>query len=312
VPSRIGRFIHPALLFVVLAWGINFSVVQIAYEKPLSPPVVAVIRWVGTVLVMALVMRLAAQNWKMSRADWLRAILAGFIGNGVYMILFLEGMARVTAAQGAIALATAPIFTAFLAILVGQDKFRWWLAIGSAVAFTGVALATMGVGDPSAEPVNGLGVLIVVVSAVVWAFSIVIMKPLLNTHHPIKVMSTSLLGAGAALVPYGIGSAIALDWGGVSARGWGALAYLILIAGAAAFVAYYKALQDIGPSRTTMVQYLVPPVAAIASWAIQGKPIHAIQIAGLALALGGLWLGSLRSRADRAAAFANQPEPASE
>lgn len=306
--SWIGRFVHPALVFVVLAWGINFSVVQVAYLT-LPTMVVAVLRWAGTMALMALIMRGAAQDWKMSRVDWIRSICAGFVANGIYMILFLEGMARVSAAQGAITLATAPIFTAFFAILAGQDRFRWWLALGSVIAFSGVAFAALGGGGKMEGSV--LGVLVVLASAVVWAFSVIMMKPLLAVHHPIKVMATSLIGAGIALVPYGAGAVFALSWATVSAASWAALAYLIVIAGAGAFVAYYKALQDIGPSRTSMVQYVVPPVAALGSWAIQHKPIHAMQLLGLLLALGGIWLGSLRTRAEKAS-FANDMKAASE
>ena len=289
--SRLAQIIHPALLFVVVAWGLNFTIVKVAYWD-VNPPAVAILRWAGTVAMMALIMRWAGQDWRMDREDWVRLSVAGFIANGVYMILFLEGMNQVTPAQGAITLATAPIFTALFAIFAKQDRFRPAWLIGSIIAFAGVALATLGGASDAGGSVKG--VVIVLISAVVWAFSVILMKPILSRHHPIKVMATSLLGAGLALIPYGIPGLARLDWGHIRWQSWWSLVYLVVFAGAGAFVAYYKALQDIGPSRTAMVQYLVPPVAAVFAWLIVGAPLHIEQLIGLLLALGGLWIGSRR------------------
>ncbi|HRE02021.1 MAG TPA: DMT family transporter, partial [Ilumatobacteraceae bacterium] len=51
--------------------------------------------------------------------------ILGFLSMGVYMILFLEGMARTTAAEGAIILATSPVLTALLAVAMKHERFSW-------------------------------------------------------------------------------------------------------------------------------------------------------------------------------------------
>lgn len=289
--SWLARIIHPALLFVVVAWGLNFTLVKVTYWG-INPQAVAVLRWAGTLAIMAVIMRAAGQNWRMDREDWIKVSIAGFIANGVYMILFLEGMNQVTPAQGAITLATAPIFTALFAMMAKQDRFRIAWLIGSVIAFGGVALATLSGAHDAGGSVQGA--LIVLVSAIVWAYSVILMKPILSRHHPIKVMATSLVGAGAALIPYGGPGVLRLNMPVIPWQSWLCLVYLITIAGAGAFVAYYKALQDIGPSRTAMVQYLVPPVAAVFAWLLVQAPLHVEQLIGLALALGGIWIGSRR------------------
>ncbi|MBX3111584.1 MAG: DMT family transporter [Fimbriimonadaceae bacterium] len=282
------RWPHPALVFVVLAWGVNFSVIRESY-KSFTPEAVAVLRWTGMVPWMFVLAKLGRQDLSMDRALRWRVWLAGFLSSGVYMAVFVAGMAHTSATQGSIALATAPIWITWFAMALRQEAFRWSAVYGPLVAFGGVVLVISKSG-----PVQGTvqGTLLCLLSAVIWAVSVVYLRPILREEPALKVMTVSLPAAGLALLPYGGAAVLRVDWAHVGAVGWACMAYLVLVAGSSAYVAYYKAIEDLGPSRAGTTQFLVPPTALVVESLFHWRAPVWTQVVGVAVVLFGVWLST--------------------
>jgi drug/metabolite transporter (DMT)-like permease len=290
-----------ALSVTVIFWGFNFAMIKMAIDglneavpgHGGEPVVAALVRWVLMMPLLYGVCRLMKLDMSLNREEWLPLLIAGFVASGAYMVLFVIGMQTAPASSGAVALATAPIFMAIFSILTKHDRFRWSLLIGSVVAFAGVAWVitgrTIGQADGDAK-----GTLIVLASAIVWAYSVILMKPILARHHPLKVMTLSLPGAGLALIPFGLMPTLQTDWAAVTPQGWIGLTYLIIFAGAIAFTCYYIGLSHLGPARTGMIQYLIPPTAYVGAWLIRGEELRLPQIAGLAVVILGVFIGVKR------------------
>ena len=291
-----------ALAFTVVAWGLNFSMIKVAFEGMEAavpgtnePGAAALVRWVVMMPLIFLTCKLMGIDMKVDREDWPKLLMAGFMASGAYMALFVVGMRTAPAADGAIALATAPILMAILSILTKHDKFRWSLVIGSVIAFAGVGLVVTA--GRSGSSGDSTGTLIVFASAFVWAVSVIMMRPLLGKYQPIKVMALSLPGAGLALIPLGIVPAWNTDWSAVTTSGWIGLSYLILIAGSAAFTTYYVGLSHLGPARTGLIQYLIPGVAFLGAWLIRGDSLGYEQFVGLGIVIIGVALGLSKPKA---------------
>ncbi|MBS1714357.1 MAG: DMT family transporter [Armatimonadetes bacterium] len=279
------RLPHPALIFMVLAWGLNFSVIKIAY-RDVAPAAVGLTRYVLMAPLLVAWCLAAKQSLKYPPGLFWRLNIAGFVGSGAYMVLFLEGMKTAPAAIGAIALATAPIMATGLSVALKQERFTWRLVLGSLIGFFGVALCVLG-GEqrPGGELT---GALLVVGSAALWALSIVLYRPLLGKVEPLRTLTLSFPGALVALLPYGWAATAATDWTRVTGKGFGALAYLVVVAGVAAFAAYYRALKDVGPARTSLAQYFVPPTAAVFAVFVLHEKIDWHELVGLAVVICGV------------------------
>jgi drug/metabolite transporter (DMT)-like permease len=273
------------LVFVVLAWGLNFVILKNAFaEWPTE--VMMVLRYLLMVPCLWIYARLTGQLFWPAKGEGLKHWLAGFMSTGLYMVLFMEGMARVGAAQGAVCLATAPIWVSIFSVVLGQDRGRWGLYFGGGLAYAGVAaVILLGTGDRHWTP---LGLLLTLGSALVWAISVVMMKPLLEDRPPIGVYLASYPGAALVLLPYGLKSVIGFDYSVISGYGWFGLAYLTIVAGTLAFGAYYASVQQVGPARASMVAYFVPLVAAASAWLIRGESMNWLQIAGVGVVLVGV------------------------
>ena len=134
----------------------------------------------------------------------------------------------------------------------------------------------------------------VLVSAVLWSWSVVLMRPLVIEGSPYTVFTLTFPGGLIALLPYGAWATWHTDWAAVKPATWWSLAYLVFIAGVGAFGAYYKGLADVGPTKTSMVQFYIPPTAAVFAWAVFGGEFVVWQAVGLAIVVAGVLVASGR------------------
>jgi len=290
------------LVVTVVSWGFNFVAVKILYSE-MSAPAVALSRWVVMTALLAIICRLRGESLRPQKGDALRILGVGFIAMGVYMVLFMEGMRGTNPAEGAIILATAPIFTYILSCFVRHEPFSGPALLGSFVAFLGVTVVILG-GSASGHG-TAIGNLLILISAVVWAGGAVMMKPLLGRYSPTQVLTMSMPGGLPVLLPYALPATLATHFERVSTYGWTMFASVAIMSGVVAFVCFYEGVRKIGASGAALYQYFVPILATFFAWVVMGRPPTPVQFAGLAVVLGGVfYAGRARAAARRLAAAA--------
>jgi drug/metabolite transporter (DMT)-like permease len=279
---------HWPLAATVLAWGFNFVALKVLYQG-LPAPVVALWRYVLMGLVLLIVALWRRTSLRYDRSTAARTLLQGFLALGVYMVLFLEGMRYAVPAEGAILLATAPLWTQALACAVGQERFSARLLGGAVLALVGVALVVFGGGAAAGGRLIGIGLLSA--SAFTWAVSVVVSRPLLAGGDPWRVLTLSMPGAAPAMLAYGLLPSLQVDYGRVAAAQWAMLAHVAFGAGVIGFAGFYSGVRRLGGPGAMLYQYLVPPTAAAFGWIVLGTPLAAPQIGGIAVVLAGVALG---------------------
>lgn len=287
--SRLARLLDPAAIVVIFAWGINFSIIKIAYTG-FDPSATALIRYLGMIPCMIALSLILKERLSYKGRNIPKLFFAGFLSSGLYMVLFLEGIKTAGAAETAIALATAPLWIAILAVAGKRESANYRLAVGSVFAFAGVAMLIL-----ASQNGNGggslLGIGLVALSAFVWASSVIVMNDIIVDGDPIANYTLSMPGAAIVLVPYGLHSMLTTDYSAVGAPAWLSMAYLILIAGMLAFGCYYVALRRIGPSALGLTQYLIPIVAVIAAVIMLGENLTIWHFVGMAVVIAGVAIG---------------------
>lgn len=287
------------LLLVVLFWGFNFVAIK-AVQPMIGVRALALLRFPAMWFLLLLICAWRGESVRPKPGDGRAVFLVGFLSMGVYMVLFLEGMGRTSAAEGAIVLSTSPIFTYMLSVARRQETFSLPAFAAVVVAFVGVALVILG--GASGEHGTPLGNLLVLVAAVAWAGSTVMMKPLLGHYSPTQVYAMSMPAGLPLLLPYGLLPVLATDFRAVTPFGWAMFGWIGLVAGVFAFILFYRGLHEIGPSGAASYQFLVPPTAALSAWAVTGKALAPLQWVGFTVVLAGVvWATKVRQAAARAA-----------
>ncbi|KPV62035.1 MAG: putative DMT superfamily transporter inner membrane protein [Candidatus Bathyarchaeota archaeon BA1] len=146
VSSKLNfSFIDAMLIGMSLIWGINFSIVKTALTE-LSPSTFNSLRFGLASLFMLILLWIFERDIGFRRKDIARLILLGLIGNTVYQLCFINGIARTTASNSSLILATTPIFVALLSSALGLERVerRVWYSI--TLSFIGILSIVEGSG----------------------------------------------------------------------------------------------------------------------------------------------------------------------
>lgn len=278
-----------ALLTTMTLWGYNFVAVKFVYVA-MSPAALGLARFLVTWATLAAIVWGKGGSLKCPQGLGWRIAWQGFLSMGVYMVLFLEGIARVAPGEGAILLATSPILTAIIAALVGQERLVAGTVVGSLTAFAGVGLVVGSGAFSGRTDVVGAGLLLA--SALVWAVATVISKPIMSKVPAIEMFALSMPAAALVLVPYGVREMVAVPWGQLSPTVWGNLFHVTFLAGLVGFVGFYRGVQRAGASAAMLYQFLVPLLASFFAWVCLGTVMTWVQWLGVLVVLLGVGYAS--------------------
>lgn len=282
-----------AISCTLLFWASAFVAI-----RHLAPDFSAGALSLGRLLVGSLCLGLASLSRGLprpSRRDWAVLIAIGALWFGVYNLALNQGERQVDAGTAAMLIQLSPVLIAVLSAVFLRERFTAFLGLGLALAFGGVVLiATSSPHDGGSQGTAHLtGVLLCLVSAVSYAISLILQKPLVARLSPLHV----------TWLACSIGAVCCLPWAGqlvhqvaaapAASTAW--LVYLGIFPTALAFTTYAVALRLMDASRLGVTTYLVPPITIALGVVFLGEAPPPLAYAGGALALVGVGV-SRRSR----------------
>ncbi|HSJ64086.1 MAG TPA: DMT family transporter [Gemmatimonadaceae bacterium] len=276
------------LLGMSIIWGVNFSVVK--YGTMHLPP----LAFNGIRMSLALLtlgaLTLARGGLRMARRDIVALLALGLLGNGLYQILFIEGIARTRAGTVALILAAGPAFVALFGRLLRVERVsrRGWIGIALSVA--GIALVSAGATAASSGSETMVGNGLVLAGALCWAIFSVLLKPYANRIGAAQLGTVTTAGGLTALLLVAAPSLGRMDWTGVPPGVWGALAYSGFGALALAGLLWVRGVRVLGPTRTAMYVNLQPVMALLVAWAALGEIPTPAQLGGTGAIIAGVLL----------------------
>lgn len=273
---------------MVLVWGFNFVAVKLLFLQ-MTPAALSLVRFVPMYLLLLVFCRFRGESLRYTR-ETIPVLWQGFLSMGLYMVLFLEGMARTSAAEGAIILASAPVLVAVMAVIAKMERFTLGAIVGAAIAFLGTAIV-IGAGVQGGKS-SLLGNLLVLASAVVWAYGAVLSKPLVNKFTPLQSLTLSMPGALPILLPYGLKEAIDIPWANLTKQTWLMFVHVVVGAGFIGFLGFYEGVRDRGPAAAMLYQFFVPIVAAASAYLVLRQSLNWYQALGLAVVIFGVALAT--------------------
>jgi drug/metabolite transporter (DMT)-like permease len=289
------------LLSLAAIWGASFMFIEIALED-LEPTTLMAGRCVVALLFLLSLMVFTGALGKLLRAGW-SAFALGVINSALPFTLIAWGQQHIDSGVAAIGNATVPIWVAVFAIWLAQSERATGLRM------VGIALGIVGVGvltgaQPDTDRWAVAGTLAVIAAAVLYAVASLLLQRQTARLDPVTLSTTTMVGATATLLPFGIAQAPA------ELPGWeaaGAVLALGLAGTGAGILIFMKIISDYGSFRAGLVTYLLPVTALFYGAFLLDEEVTGSMIAGLLLILSGVALGSGVLRPARAA---EAPEPA--
>ena len=227
-----------------------------------------------------------------SRRDLLSIVVIGVLWFGVYNVALNEGERRVDAGTAAMLIQVSPVLIALLAALFLSERFTVFLGIGLALAFGGVALIGLSTSPGSNHDV--LGVLLCVLSAVVYSVSVILQKPLMARVQAVHVTWLACTVGALACLPFAGDLVRETADAPASSIAW--VVYLGVFPTAIAFTTYAFALTHMSASSLGVTTYLVPPLTIVMGLVFLGEAPPTMAYAGGALALVGVAVARRKPR----------------
>lgn len=300
------------LALLVIIWGTAFPGVK-ALLRVLDPYQLTWYRYAPFPLLYGafLLARRRAVFRTVTGRDWIAMGALGFVGVIGYHFSLNWGLhgssdgVDVTAATGAILIATTPLWTLIISIATRRERWHGATALGSFVAFLGVAVVVF-LGKGHVEFTAAKKTLVILLAPLSWALYSIYTKPLVQKYGGLFVTGVSLSLGTFTLLPlaatYGLQPLRALDAGQ-----WAWLAFLALLSTALGYAMWNQALKTRSASAVSAYIYFNPVVATVVGVAFLGESVTPFFLLGSALVLGGVILVNRARQA--AAAIAPDPVP---
>ena len=276
------------MLAVACIWGANFTFVKYG-TRVLAPLAFNGVRVALAALALTAIAVVRRGPWP--RARELAALVGiGMIGNGLYQVLFVEGIARTRASDAALVISAGPAFVALTGWLAGTERISRRAWVGIVLSILGIALVVLGGTSAAAGQSTLLGNGLVLAGSLCWAVFSVLLKPFTHRVDGVQLSAATMVGGALALLAVASPSIAAADWSTVRPSAWGAIVYSGIAGLVIAYLFWYRGVRVLGPTRTAMYVNLQPIFALVVAWAVLSERPGIAQLFGAAAVMAGLLL----------------------
>jgi drug/metabolite transporter (DMT)-like permease len=277
------------LILTMVIWGSDYPFAKIALRE-VSPLAFSAMRTLISTLILVPFFISQEKNWSVPWRHLLGLFFLALLGTFLNRICWSVGLNLTTASNSGLLSATSPIFVLLFSSLLLRNEVTRRAALGIAVAFLGVFLVIRGDWkgwEIKAE--NFQGDLIIVLGAVLWALFTVLAKKLLKIYSTLKMTAYVMVIGTILFLPF-LPNTKSGGWMGISGLAWLGVLYVAIMGNGLAYFLWIRGIQNIGPMRTILYQYLMPITVILFSVPFLKESLTAMQVGGALVVFAGIFL----------------------
>jgi len=269
---------------ISLIWGSSYLLISVGLDA-FEPGLVTLIRvgfGAATVILVP-----SARRVTIDREDWRILTVLAALWVAIPFTLFPIAQQWISSGvtgmlNGFMPIMAATISSVLLRSMPGNTQLVGLVA--GAIGVMLVGLSSAGDGDTAA-----LGVALVLLATVCYGFSANIVTPLQHKYGSLVVFSRVLPIATIMTLPFGLASVPGSEFA------WDSLVAVIVLGVIGTGVAYVimgEIVGRAGPTRGSMVTYLIPVVAVLLGVVFLDETVAAIAVIGMGLVIIGAFMAS--------------------
>ncbi|WP_407263233.1 DMT family transporter [Klebsiella pneumoniae] len=279
----------PDLLFTAIApaiWGSTY-IVTTQYLPNFSPMTVAMLRALPAGLLLVMIVRqIPTGIW------WMRIFILGALNISLFWSLLFISVYRLPGGVAATVGAVQPLMVVFISAALLGSPIRLMAVLGAICGTAGVALLVL---TPNAA-LDPVGVAAGLAGAVSMAFGTVLTRKWQPPVPLLTFTARQLAAGGLLLVPVALvfDPPIPMPTGtnvlGLARPDRSGFNLLPLVPG----------ISRLEPTVVSLLGFLSPGTAVLLGWLFLDQTLSALQIIGVLLVIGSIWLGQRSNRTPRA------------
>lgn len=279
-----------AYVAVCILWGSTYLAIRIGVST-FPPELFAAMRFLTAGAILLFYARLKGLEFPSNLTDIRNQSIVGLFlllgGNG--LVVWAEQW--IHSGITSLLVATCPLFIAIIELFIpGRPRmeFKGWL--GLLIGFSGVAILVLS--DSGVGNIDIKGAVLLLIASFLWALGSVYSNSFKTTGSMIANISIQMLSGGTALLILGI-SLGELSRISISAKGIGALLYLIIFGSLLGYSSYIYILGKWPAAKAGTYAYINPPVAVLLGFLILGEPFTITTLFSTIVILAGVLLVQL-------------------
>jgi drug/metabolite transporter (DMT)-like permease len=267
-------------LLSAVAFALSNTSASLAFHGGSNPLTLAAVRFVLPIVVLTIWLKAQGRPLSLPKRDGWIAIILGVV-TAIYTGALLNAIGLIPLSLAVLIFYLYPLIATVIIGVFGWERLGWKTIAAIIIAFAGLALAL----NPSAAGLNLKGVLLGFVAAIGLGIVVVMSSRVLRasdsrpvTLYMASVAAILLIGFCAMQGDFTL-PRTAMGWSGFIAA---AFFY------AFAMITFFIAISMIGPTRSSMLSYAEPVVAAGLGVILIGEKLTSIQIFGIAVVIAAL------------------------
>jgi drug/metabolite transporter (DMT)-like permease len=281
--ALVGSYVGLSKLLVLV-----FPVFLLAWLR-FGIAAVAMVRWV----------RRAPAEPPLSPHDRWLLFLESFLGNFLFSVCMLFGVARTSAVAAGVIMAAIPAAVALLSRVFLGERIRGRVMAGIACAVGGIALVSLSRHEGQADGGSLLGNLLLTGAVFCEASYVVIGKKLAANVSPRRISALVNLWGLALVTPLGLWQALQFPFASVAWATWTLLLFYAIAASVVTVWLWMTGLRHVPASQAGVFTVMLPVSAALVGIAFLDERFSPAQAGAFALALAGIVLATWPSRSAR-------------
>jgi drug/metabolite transporter (DMT)-like permease len=215
-----------------------------------------------------------------------------FLGNFLFSICMLYGVALTSALAAGVTMAAIPAAVALLSWLFLGERISGRVAAAIACAALGIALLAFARSGDASMVASPWGYALLLAAVLCEASYVVIGKRLTGQVSARRISAIINLWGLALVTPFGIWQAWSFDFSAVQPPTWALLVFYAVAASMVTVWLWMKGLQHVPSSRAGVFTVMLPVSAALVGVLVLGERFGLAHVAAFALAMLGLVLAT--------------------
>jgi drug/metabolite transporter (DMT)-like permease len=286
--SRPPASAYAAAVGMTVAFGLSFVATKYAL-RGFEPLLIALLRFTLAGGILWVVWRLRRGPERVSRGEMGRLAALGFVSLTVYFSFENLGIARTSASEAAILIATIPLFVVILNTFTLRERTtaRQWAGI--ALSFAGIAALVL-LGGSGAGGGSLMGNLLVLAASLSAAVYSILARRLLISRPALFVTTFQNLFGALFMLPLALAEAALVGVRHPTPSAAGGVLFLTVVCSITAYLLLNYAFRFIAASRVAVFINLTPIVAVASAYVLLGERFTPGQVLAAAVVVAGVWV----------------------